>query len=288
MLAIVRRRARRTLDAGLGHGGDGSHSGQAGNFLVDQARSQVVLDELCENERWVWNRRRPCGKEWNAVFYEGESLSHPSRRGSYVVGRGRLREQQYVPHDFCTFAYPRSYDIAYSPTAFKAAAAIDLVYNFIEEEKGKIVIVPQITRGFFDIHVARWLMEFRADLLDPSDIMNHKSPYTTSPDGSQNSVVWRRTSNAFFNLKQIGGAGEYDLVQVLDGQGNKLEPAYSDFVKGCSNWREMNERREDGTFEMFWLEDNEHPETQGGTQRIVYGRDIESAANDEYYFRIAE
>ena len=119
----------------------------------------------------------------------------------------------------------------FESSTFKAAAAIDLVYNFIEEEAGKIVIIPQITRGFFNIKVARWLMEFRADLLSHSDVDSHESPYTTNPDGTRNSIVWRRTSNAFFNLKSIGGAGEYDLVQVLDGKGRKLQPAYDDFAK---------------------------------------------------------
>ena len=39
---------------------------------------------------------------------------------------------------------------------FKAAAALDLVYNFFEESPGKMVIVPQITRSFFNIKFARW------------------------------------------------------------------------------------------------------------------------------------
>ena len=44
----------------------------------------------------------------------------------------------------------------FDSTTFKAAAAIDLVYNFFLEEEGKMVIVPQITRSFFNIKVARW------------------------------------------------------------------------------------------------------------------------------------
>lgn len=165
---------------------------------------------------------------------------------------------------------------------FKAAAALDLVYNFIEETAGKIVIIPQVTRSFFNIKVARWLLEFRADLLDPSQVSVHESPYTTKPDGSANSAVWRRTSNAFFNLHSLGGAGQYDLVQVLDGNGEKLQPAYDDFVNGCSNWKGLNENGE-----MFWRERNTHPSTQGGAERVVYGRGEETAANDEYYFRVA-
>ena len=156
---------------------------------------------------------------------------------------------------------------------FKAAAALDLVYNFIEEPKGKIVIVPQMTRSFFNIKVARWLMEFRADLMDHTKVDEHKSPYTTKPDGTINSVVWHRTSNAFGGRKELGGAAQYDLVQVLDEDGLPIQPAYDDFVKSCNEASES------------WEEDNDHPETQGGPTRTVYGRGVAEAADDFYYFR---
>ena len=43
----------------------------------------------------------------------------------------------------------------------------------------------------------------------------------------KNSVVWLRESYLF----GVHGKGaDYDLVQVVDGEGNRLEPAWSDFV----------------------------------------------------------
>jgi len=167
----------------------------------------------------------------------------------------------------------------FDSTTFKAAAAIDLVYNFFLEGEGKMVIVPQITRSFFNIKVARWLMEFRADLLDPSKVEEHKSPYTTKADGSRNSIVWRRNSNALGGTQQIGGAAEYDLVQVLDGDGNKIQPAYNDFLASCKS--------AEATYEV----DHDASKYKGGEKpgkRIVYGRGAAKAANDEYYFRVAD
>jgi len=57
---------------------------------------------------------------------------------------------------------------------------------------------------------------------------------TLSPAGTHakypNSVVWGRPSK----LLGISGA-YYELTQVIDGEGNKLEPAYSDWLKFCAS-----------------------------------------------------
>ena len=43
----------------------------------------------------------------------------------------------------------------------------------------------------------------------------------------KNSVVWQRDSYLF---GVNATSATYDLVQVVDGEGNRLEPAWSDFV----------------------------------------------------------
>ena len=122
-------------------------------------------------------------------------------------------------------------------------------------------------------------MEFRADRLEHDKVNEHKSPYTTTADGKRNSFVWRRSSNAMFGNIDLGGAASYDLVQVLDGEGKKLQPTYDDFVESCSKE------------ESSWEKDHDATKYKGGAtegKRTVYGRGVAEAANDEYYFRVAK
>ena len=61
----------------------------------------------------------------------------------------------------------------FESSTFKAAAAIDLVYNFFLEGEGKMVIVPQITRSFFNIKVARWYVSLSLSLCNSHSSNQH-------------------------------------------------------------------------------------------------------------------
>jgi len=106
--------------------------------------------------------------------------------------------------------------------------AADLIYNFrmegadgnpaqsIDEIVGAQIIPSGRNLGHLAL-TATWLLDFRAELKPAGTHEQYAS-----------SVVWERPS------KVLGVAGGYyDLVQVMDGEGNKLQPAFDDWVRYC-------------------------------------------------------
>jgi hypothetical protein len=64
------------------------------------------------------------------------------------------------------------------------------------------------------------------------DFSMKKLKDTEKPSKYNKSVVWGRPSSVLgFEV----GSAYYDLVQVMDGNGQKLEPAYSDWLKYCKD-----------------------------------------------------
>lgn len=115
-------------------------------------------------------------------------------------------------------------------TSWGLVEVLDLVYKFRMEgadgapaASAEEIVAAQIipsgeNLGGFDL-TATGVLNFRAELL-PS---GNSSRYQTS-------VVWARPSEIF----GVEG-GYYDLVQVIDGEGNRLEPAFSDWLGYCND-----------------------------------------------------
>lgn len=115
-------------------------------------------------------------------------------------------------------------------TSYELVEAIDLIYKFRFEDaagarptSAEEAVAAQIIPSAANLNdlslTATSLLNFRAEL---------------APEGShtryRDSVVWGRPSSVFgFE------GGYYDLVQVVDGNGQRIEPAYSDFVRYCGN-----------------------------------------------------
>lgn len=99
---------------------------------------------------------------------------------------------------------------------------LDLVYKFVFDDPAKPTVGQIIPSGEnlngFDL-TATWLLNFKMTLLPKGTHQKYK-----------NSTVWGRPS-AVLGIE----GGYYDLIQVMDETGYKLEPAYSDWVEYCQD-----------------------------------------------------
>lgn len=117
-------------------------------------------------------------------------------------------------------------------TSWGLVAFLDLIYKFQFEtaeggapdpaNNGEDIAAAQIIPTSVNLGIdltATNLLNFRAELAP-------KGSHSTYP----NSVVWGRPSSV------LGfEGGYYDLVQVIDGDGNKLQPAYNAWVAYCGS-----------------------------------------------------
>jgi len=99
---------------------------------------------------------------------------------------------------------------------------LDLVYKFVFDSTtnptvGQIIPSAENLNGF-DL-TATWLLNFKMTLMD-------KGTHPTYP----NSTVWGRPS-AVLGFE----GGYYDLIQIMDENGDKLQPAFSDWVRYCNS-----------------------------------------------------
>lgn len=105
-------------------------------------------------------------------------------------------------------------------TSWGLVELLDLVYKFTFDSpsnptSGQIIPSGENLNGF-DLN-APWLLNFGMKLFP----MGNHSRYP-------NSWVWGRPSSV------LGfEGGYYDLIQVLDEKGSKIEPAYSDWLEYC-------------------------------------------------------
>lgn len=100
-------------------------------------------------------------------------------------------------------------------TISKFIEAADLVYHFIFDDSAnpkKAQIYPEARNLGFTL-TAEWLLDFEMELVEGGD------------ERWQGSVVWRRPSEI------LGKKAEYALVQIMTGDGTRIEPAWSEFVK---------------------------------------------------------
>lgn len=69
-----------------------------------------------------------------------------------------------------------------------------------------------------DIVLTQWTLELNDD---PTD------PVVSQYDGK--SVIWNRRARLFGIFRLTFSSISYDLVQIIDGSGNEIEPAYTAF-----------------------------------------------------------
>lgn len=105
-------------------------------------------------------------------------------------------------------------------SSWRLVELLDLVYKFkfnspSNPTSGQIIPSGENLNGF-DLN-APWLLNFAMKLIP----MGNHSKYPKS-------WVWGRPSS----ILGFEG-GYYDLIQVLDEKGDKIEPAYSDWLKYC-------------------------------------------------------
>ena len=132
-------------------------------------------------------------------------------------------------------------------TTYNAAADQDLVYHFEfddAETPRHASIVPsfQVCVGPFcrRVPVPSQGMDFQATLADPGEFQG----------AYPGSVVWKR--NSYILGREIESA-YYDLVQVVDGGGNRIEPAWS----------------------LYLHEQTESPEWENSSPGMIFYHEIE-------------
>lgn len=72
-----------------------------------------------------------------------------------------------------------------------------------------------LSLNFSSIVGIQWSMELNEDASDP-DVQRYDE-----------SIVWKRRSMVFFDL--FSDLNDYNLIQIVDGSGALIQPAYDDF-----------------------------------------------------------
>lgn len=114
-------------------------------------------------------------------------------------------------------------------TNWELVKGLDLVYNFrMEDADGG---VPSAAEDIAAAQIIPSTANFGFEL-DMPDVLNFRAVLAAAGSHSKysDSVVWGRPS-ALFGFE----GGYYDLVQVIDGEGNKIEPAFTDWVTYCED-----------------------------------------------------
>jgi len=112
-------------------------------------------------------------------------------------------------------------------TSWGLVEALDLIYSFRMNDAinpTQATIIPTGKNVGLTLD-ASWLLDFQMTLFP----MGNHSVYKSS-------WVWGRPSS----ILGFQG-GYYDLVQVIDEKGDKLEPAFSDWVKYCEDGSQTGE-----------------------------------------------
>ncbi|CAK0853111.1 unnamed protein product [Prorocentrum cordatum] len=140
------------------------------------------------------------------------SFAGPTQDGG-GCSTGQMRDKRYD----IRVAGDRVWAFAEDNTiAWKFVETVDLIYHFVfddAEKPTKCQIYPEAGNLGFTLD-AEWLLDFEAHL---------------KPEGSEEypgSVIWLRPS--FVLGKEVN---EYTLVQVMNGAGERIEPAWSKFVE---------------------------------------------------------
>lgn len=115
-------------------------------------------------------------------------------------------------------------------TSWELVEGLDLIYNFrMEDANGE---APSTVDDIAAAQIIPSAENINGLELDAPSVLNFRAEL--APAGSHSkyntSVVWGRPS-AVFGFE----GGYYDLVQVMDGEGNNIEPAFSDWVSYCND-----------------------------------------------------
>jgi len=158
---------------------------------------------------------------------QGDSSSLASFAKSYDggdMGQGVLKEGDYATS--VRVGGDRSWSFSDAPGGnYRTVELLDLVYHFrLEagslEEPTAFRIIPEARNLGLTLEgsFAEWLLDFS---------MYKMTPEQATAAGYEGSIVWDRVS-AVGN--QPIDSARYALVQVVDGDSNPIEPAYSQWV----------------------------------------------------------
>jgi len=114
---------------------------------------------------------------------------------------------------------------------------VDLTYNFYVDGTTMTIIPHAVKWG---IKVPRWLLKFDAHELDLEEKDESSRSYVKPEDKARKylkggSKIWRRVSFYWWFGEKEATSSEYDLVQVVDGAGKPIQPAFNDWVKYCNH-----------------------------------------------------
>lgn len=139
------------------------------------------------------------------------SFGGPSRDGG-GCSVGRLVNKRYKVRA----AGDRVWAYADDSTSLAFVKAVDLIYHFVfddETNPSHCQIYPELRN--LGTTPPSWLLDFDMSLMKDGD------------ERFPGSVCWRRPSSI---LGQEFKSAEYILVQIIDGAGQRIEPAWSKFV----------------------------------------------------------
>lgn len=198
------------------------------------------MDEICPQEKMIEHTascsavgkdgpisigKAPLPKQLRGVFWlaeQGDSsalMSFAKSNDGKGYSSGALRDGQYNYE--IRVGGDRVWSFHDKSTSWGLVEIIDLVYKFafdsVTDPKAGQIIPSGENLGGFDLN-APWLLDFAMKLL---------------PEGSHplysNSTVWGRPS-AVLGFE----GGYYDLIQIMDENGDRIEPAFSDWVTYCN------------------------------------------------------
>jgi len=122
---------------------------------------------------------------------------------------------------------------------------LDLVYRFKFLTKDKKKSADPDQWAFANISPTMYTIA--KGLTVPKRVMNFMMALEKKGENDQfpTSVVWNRPSTF---LGMYAKSQFYQIVQVIDGEGNKLEPAYSTWVNNCKKYSNINEQYQVNAF----------------------------------------
>ena len=192
----------------------------------------VPLGDMGEYQEWSVDSAAPPGqplsvagpdmpKNLQGVFWlqdQGDSsalMTFGKTGDGGECSTGALNTNAGMANYVVRCAGDRSWAFADRGRSFRFVNLVDFTYKFFfdsTENPTKCQIIPWAQNLGFELS-ATWLLDF------DMHVVEH--------DKYKNSVTWLRDSYMFGNrVKSV----DYHLVQVVDAEGNRLEPAWSDFV----------------------------------------------------------
>ena len=172
---------------------------------------RAPLPAQCRGLFWLTNQ-----KNSSAVV----TFGGPSDDGG-GCSTGKMDGREYrirVPGDRC-------WGFASDSKPFKLAETFDLVYNFVFDDGDnptKAEIYPEARKIGLKL-TAEWIMNFEMYLVTEELKKDH--PTAEKYSGS---VVWQRET-FMFGKEDKSSMARYELIQIIDEDGKRIEPAFTAF-----------------------------------------------------------